>query len=46
MPIPDLLNRGGREFHNWSGYDLIHLGEGGFDIKVSSYDSKPTEELR
>ena len=46
MPILDLLDRGGREFHHWSRPDYRHLGEGDFDTEASPYSSESVEELR
>ena len=44
MSIPDLLDRGGREFHHWSRSNKRLLGEGGFNIKASSFGSKSAKE--
>ena len=46
MSIPDLLDRGGRELHHWSGVDSKHLSEGGFDSEAPSYGLEHKEELR
>ena len=43
--MSDLLNRGGRKVHRWSGFNWRHLLEGGFDTESSSYGSKLAEEL-
>ena len=45
MSISSLLNGGRRGLHHKSEFDQRHLSEGGLDMKASSHDLDPAEEL-